>query len=94
MVACSANSPDLEHPIPGLEQIFREYRALYESYTPTDARYLTLHKGHLMFVRPEEGTLRHSRSDPHADELVAPRPNCATGSAASRRQAMTKSSCR
>jgi hypothetical protein len=55
MVACSANSPDLEHPIQGLEQIFREYRALYESYTPTDARYLTLHKGHLMFVRPEEG---------------------------------------
>jgi 5,10-methylenetetrahydromethanopterin reductase len=42
-------------PDPGLEQIFREYRALYESYTPTDARYLTLHKGHLMFVRPEEG---------------------------------------
>ena len=41
-------------PDPGLEQLFREYRALYESYTPTDARYLTLHKGHLMFVRPEE----------------------------------------
>jgi 5,10-methylenetetrahydromethanopterin reductase len=42
-------------PDPGLEGIFREYRTLYESYTPTDARYLTLHKGHLMFVRPEEG---------------------------------------
>ncbi len=28
--------------------------ALYESYTPTDARYLTLHRGHLMFVRPDE----------------------------------------
>jgi hypothetical protein len=42
-------------PDPGLELIFREYHALYESYTPTDARYLTLHKGHLMFVRPEEG---------------------------------------
>jgi 5,10-methylenetetrahydromethanopterin reductase len=41
-------------PDPGLEQIFREYSALYESYTPTDARYLTLHKGHLMFVRPDE----------------------------------------
>jgi len=41
-------------PDPGLEQIFREYRALYESYTPTDARYLTLHRGHLMFVRPDE----------------------------------------
>src|SRR5260370_26501855 len=53
-------------PDPGLEQIFREYRALYESYTPTDARYLTLHKGHLMFVRPEEG--RFVTADPHADE--------------------------
>jgi 5,10-methylenetetrahydromethanopterin reductase len=41
-------------PDPDLEQIFREYRGLYESYKPTDARYLTLHKGHLMFVRPEE----------------------------------------
>jgi 5,10-methylenetetrahydromethanopterin reductase len=37
-----------------LEQIVREYRGVYESYTPADARYLTLHKGHLMFVRPEE----------------------------------------
>ena len=42
-------------PDPGLDQILREYRALCESYRPTDARYLTLHKGHLMFVRPEEG---------------------------------------
>jgi 5,10-methylenetetrahydromethanopterin reductase len=41
-------------PDPGLEQVCREYRALYESYTPPDARYLMLHKGHLMFVRPEE----------------------------------------
>jgi 5,10-methylenetetrahydromethanopterin reductase len=30
------------------------YRAVYEGYEPADARYLTLHRGHLMFVRPEE----------------------------------------
>ncbi|HWY94111.1 MAG TPA: LLM class flavin-dependent oxidoreductase [Steroidobacteraceae bacterium] len=41
-------------PNPALDQIVREYRTVYESYTPVDARYLTLHKGHLMFVRPEE----------------------------------------
>jgi 5,10-methylenetetrahydromethanopterin reductase len=39
---------------PALDQILREYRTIYESYTPADARYLSLHKGHLMFVRPEE----------------------------------------
>ncbi len=31
-----------------------EYRALYESYAPAAARYLTLHRGHFMFLRPEE----------------------------------------
>jgi 5,10-methylenetetrahydromethanopterin reductase len=41
-------------PNPALDQIVREYRNVYESYAPADARYLTLHKGHLMFVRPEE----------------------------------------
>ena len=41
-------------PDPALDQIVQEYRTVYESYAPADARYLTLHKGHLMFVRPEE----------------------------------------
>ena len=27
---------------------------MYESYEPADARYLTLHRGHFMFVRPDE----------------------------------------
>ena len=36
------------------DQILREYRTVYQSYAPADARYLTLHKGHLMFVRPDE----------------------------------------
>ena len=30
------------------------YRALYESYGPADARYLSLHQGHLLYVRPDE----------------------------------------
>ncbi len=30
------------------------YRAIYEQYEPENARYLTLHRGHLMFTRPEE----------------------------------------
>ena len=31
-----------------------EYRKLYETYEPADARYLQLHRGHFMWVRPEE----------------------------------------
>lgn len=31
-----------------------EYRKVYENYEPHDARYLNLHRGHLMFNRPEE----------------------------------------
>jgi 5,10-methylenetetrahydromethanopterin reductase len=31
-----------------------EYRKIYQSYEPADARYLQLHRGHLMFNRPEE----------------------------------------
>jgi 5,10-methylenetetrahydromethanopterin reductase len=30
------------------------YRQVYLTYQPADARYLTNHRGHLMFVRPEE----------------------------------------
>jgi 5,10-methylenetetrahydromethanopterin reductase len=30
------------------------YRKVYETYQPADARYLSNHRGHLMFVRPEE----------------------------------------
>jgi 5,10-methylenetetrahydromethanopterin reductase len=37
-----------------IARLAREYRPIYESYQPADARYLTLHRGHLMFVRPEE----------------------------------------
>jgi 5,10-methylenetetrahydromethanopterin reductase len=34
-----------------------DYRKLYESYEPADARYLSLHRGHLIFVRPDEEPL-------------------------------------
>ncbi len=30
------------------------YRKIYAKYEPADARYLSNHRGHLMFVRPEE----------------------------------------
>jgi 5,10-methylenetetrahydromethanopterin reductase len=39
---------------PELQAAVAEYRRMYEGYEPADARYLRLHAGHLMFVRPEE----------------------------------------
>jgi len=37
-----------------LKQVVAAYGSVYQSYEPADARYLTLHRGHLIFVRPEE----------------------------------------
>ena len=37
-----------------LQPAVAEYRRMYQTYEPPDARYLTLHKGHFMRVRPEE----------------------------------------
>ena len=37
-----------------LASLVEDYRALYQRYEPADARYLTLHRGHFMFLRPEE----------------------------------------
>ena len=54
MAVCSGSLRRRAEQILSLDQILREYRTVYESYAPEDARYLTLHKGHLMFVRPEE----------------------------------------
>jgi 5,10-methylenetetrahydromethanopterin reductase len=39
---------------PDIAALVDEYRRVYESYQPADARYLELHKGHLIYVRPEE----------------------------------------
>jgi hypothetical protein len=39
---------------PAMNDALERYRRIYQSYQPDDARYLTVHRGHLMFVRPEE----------------------------------------
>lgn len=39
---------------PDLQDALASLREAYENYEPEDARYLTLHRGHLMFLRPEE----------------------------------------
>ena len=39
---------------PALNDALSRYREIYASYQPEDARYLTNHRGHLMFQRPEE----------------------------------------
>jgi 5,10-methylenetetrahydromethanopterin reductase len=44
-----------EHALPpGLREAAAAYRAQYATYEPADARYLQMHAGHLMRVRPEE----------------------------------------
>jgi 5,10-methylenetetrahydromethanopterin reductase len=52
----------MESPLPAplppdLEALVARYREHYERYQPSDARYLSLHRGHLMFLRPEEEPL-------------------------------------
>jgi len=53
-----------------------EYRRLYERLEPTDARYLTLHKGHFIRPRPEEerfltaALMRDLTTTGTADKLV------------------------
>jgi 5,10-methylenetetrahydromethanopterin reductase len=37
-----------------LSDLLGDYLKVHEQYEPADARYLTNHKGHLMYVRPEE----------------------------------------
>ena len=39
---------------PQFQPLVARYKEIYESYEPEDARYLTNHKGHLMYLRPEE----------------------------------------
>ena len=40
-----------------IDSLLARYRRVYEGYEPADARYLTLHRGHLLFLRPEEEQL-------------------------------------
>ena len=39
---------------PMVAPLLKRYREVYEQYQPADARYLENHRGHLMFLRPEE----------------------------------------
>jgi 5,10-methylenetetrahydromethanopterin reductase len=39
---------------PFLSDALAKYKAIYDAYEPADARWLAVHRGHLMFVRPEE----------------------------------------
>ena len=49
---------DLGRPIPPqLAPLVERYRQIYLGYEPADARYLSNHRGHLMFLRPEEGEI-------------------------------------
>jgi alkanesulfonate monooxygenase SsuD/methylene tetrahydromethanopterin reductase-like flavin-dependent oxidoreductase (luciferase family) len=46
---------DLGRPIPPhLSPLLERYGEIYRAYEPADARYLQNHRGHLMFLRPEE----------------------------------------
>jgi 5,10-methylenetetrahydromethanopterin reductase len=45
----------LRRPLPPeLQPLADRYRQIYQTYQPADARYLTNHRGHLMYLRPEE----------------------------------------
>jgi 5,10-methylenetetrahydromethanopterin reductase len=45
-------------PLPAhLAPLLDAYKKVYLSYRPADARYLSNHRGHLMFLRPEEREL-------------------------------------
>jgi len=37
-----------------IQTLVDDYRKLHQTYQPTDARYLQMHKDHLLGVRPEE----------------------------------------
>src|SRR5262245_143943 len=46
---------DLGRPLPPhLAPLLERYQEIYRGYGPADARYLENHRGHLMFLRPEE----------------------------------------
>ena len=44
-------------PLPQFKAQYDAYSEIYKNYQPADARYLTNHRGHLMFLRPEEHQL-------------------------------------
>ena len=59
-----------------ISNLASEYLKVHEAYEPADARYLSNHRGHLMFVRPEETHItpelvRGTTLSGTHDELVA-----------------------
>jgi 5,10-methylenetetrahydromethanopterin reductase len=57
-LAEAAEHGSLGHAVPAvLGSALDRYLDVYRSYQPADARYLSNHRGHLMFLRPEEQTL-------------------------------------
>jgi 5,10-methylenetetrahydromethanopterin reductase len=54
----AAEFGDIHRPIPpNLAPMVEQYKKIYANYTPSDAKYLSNHRGHLMFLRPEEQAL-------------------------------------
>ena len=54
LVELASDGPGLAAP---MAEALRKYRDVYTGYQPEDARYLQNHRGHLMFLRPEERAL-------------------------------------
>jgi 5,10-methylenetetrahydromethanopterin reductase len=49
---------DIARPVPPhLASLVDKYRQVYLSFKPEDARYLSNHRGHLMYLKPEEESL-------------------------------------
>jgi 5,10-methylenetetrahydromethanopterin reductase len=49
-----AGLPNSTPPHPSVAEAVRAYVALAKTFKPDDAKYLNNHRGHLMFVKPEE----------------------------------------
>jgi alkanesulfonate monooxygenase SsuD/methylene tetrahydromethanopterin reductase-like flavin-dependent oxidoreductase (luciferase family) len=49
-----AGLPNATPPHPSVAEAVRAYVALAKTFKPDDAKYLNNHRGHLMFVKPEE----------------------------------------
>jgi len=52
---------DKAHIPPGLESLIAAYREIYAGYEPADARYMRLHDGHLMYLRPRKNSSSAAR---------------------------------
>ena len=52
--ADAAGMFDSHRPEGPLAELLESYLAIHRAYEPDDARYLQNHRGHLMFIRPEE----------------------------------------